>query len=579
MSNANQRIAPKEMIITRTKSAQQKRQLRDKDRSMTKITQLLKSPQSSKTKKRSKNPTIKTEKVESERVEYHPDKLRRRIEQKRVFLRPHYVSRTVVKLNKRKNGTPQKNFLTDAFTPEDPDSRSRSPVFSELSMEEIVRIVEETETLDDEDLMEILTCPSPVWWEEPPDESYVEEAIFKRELVNTKKQKRPKAEMVKRNPKEGKKQMEMAIITKIETKPKTDVNFAKKQNKLENLLGNIKNKAKPKKAYKQNGEHHKFADKLDTNANRMMEDGQKRINNSVNKRKNNNLSESNDSETDPSLHEDALLIDLENIDIPMETDNSNKKHATEIENKSTLALAEAEMSTDVIILEKYGEETEQRDDSYSTCPITKRPKLNEMRSPSDISYSDKSDISSVSGQENCDTISDTNIKFIADEDIDFDCDEKEVTTDAKCTGKDKKDSPLDAKFLKIYRIDQNDKGKTTNKFKNIPEYSTYVQKLMKHDASDETKYDGQLNSFFKKCKNANRKRKKETETKADVTKKAESQLCDCDPKRSTISIAQDDNVKYCLNCSSIFDTEECSYCLNSKQEENSDVQILAGSLT
>jgi hypothetical protein len=49
-----------------------------------------------------------------------------------------------------------------------------SPVFSELSMEEVVKFVEETESLDDEDLMEILTCPSPVWWEDPPDDKYIE---------------------------------------------------------------------------------------------------------------------------------------------------------------------------------------------------------------------------------------------------------------------------------------------------------------------------------------------------------------------------------------------------------------------
>jgi hypothetical protein len=118
------RAASKEMIVTRYKSAQQKMQLRDKDRSMTKITDLLKSPtnKTPKTVKRKikksspnikKDSTAKTNNNDVECAEYYPDKLRRKFEEKRIFLRPKYESRTVVKMNKRKLGTPQKGFYTE----------------------------------------------------------------------------------------------------------------------------------------------------------------------------------------------------------------------------------------------------------------------------------------------------------------------------------------------------------------------------------------------------------------------------------------------------------------------------------
>ncbi|VVD00733.1 unnamed protein product [Leptidea sinapis] len=39
---------------------------------------------------------------------------------------------------------------------------------------DLITQIEEAGGIDDEDLMEILTCPSPVWWEDPPD-GYVED--------------------------------------------------------------------------------------------------------------------------------------------------------------------------------------------------------------------------------------------------------------------------------------------------------------------------------------------------------------------------------------------------------------------
>lgn len=38
----------------------------------------------------------------------------------------------------------------------------------ELSVAELIILFNATEEMTDEDFMEILTCPSPVWWEDPP---------------------------------------------------------------------------------------------------------------------------------------------------------------------------------------------------------------------------------------------------------------------------------------------------------------------------------------------------------------------------------------------------------------------------
>lgn len=137
------RIASKELIVTRHKSAQLKRQLRSGDRSMKKITQLLKSPERSKqpTVDKSNGPQLKTyrnkmltnktspksqnplaahrrscnksprKRIASEsagRKEFYPSKVKRKTNNKTVKLKPKYELTKVVSLNKRKRTTPRK---------------------------------------------------------------------------------------------------------------------------------------------------------------------------------------------------------------------------------------------------------------------------------------------------------------------------------------------------------------------------------------------------------------------------------------------------------------------------------------
>lgn len=135
------RIAPKEIIITRHKSAQLKRQLRSGDRSMKRITKLLKSPPRQPTFTKSnvnspktyKNTTVKQKSspktltplaarqksllksprkrkvtAKCNNAEYYPDKSKRPVIPKRVTLKSKNKLMTVHSLNKRKRTIPRK---------------------------------------------------------------------------------------------------------------------------------------------------------------------------------------------------------------------------------------------------------------------------------------------------------------------------------------------------------------------------------------------------------------------------------------------------------------------------------------
>ncbi|RVE43304.1 hypothetical protein evm_012063 [Chilo suppressalis] len=610
------------MIITRTKSAQQRRQLREKDRSMSKITQLLK-PQSPKTyknikkksprtpeKKRRSTETIDRESNNTDQgsglyKEYYPDKLRRKFEEKRVFLKPKYQSKTVVKLNKRKLETPQRGTLLGGQTQSDDTNtwtcvyEAKSLKFDQLSMEEVVRIVEETESLDDEDLMEILTCPSPVWWEDPPNEKYIEEPIFRRSPVNVQKptvkttnkssEKQTRKAYLKNNSKRAKKTEKLVKAADFITITRTDANFLKKRSKLENLLGNIKNKGFSEPNTKINKDS---SSEITEKVNDKSSDSEK-----VSDKKVKRYSESNESLSDLSFHNEDMLKDLENMDIPMEINSKEKctENQTELDDKVINAKEDVSCenefvshtdNVDVTPIEKYDQ------DNVSLVPpnlprLTKRPKLQE--SPSVKSISDETVISTSSGQENMDTISDTNIRFISDDDIEIlggnnfpqikeikseedlvdttDKDIKILDNNNSSQTKKVENETVDNKevlkalndkkeFITVYKIVSGEP--IGSKLKNIPEYSNYVENLLiEESANEETKCNGQLNNFFKKCKFVNRKKRKELEASRS---EAKSSFCDtCEPKKC-ITVAQEENVKYCLNCSSIFDTDECSYC-------------------
>lgn len=110
-----------EPIVTRTKSAQQKRQHRTKDTKTDKpeltITKSeIKSPKLNKNVICSKvslhkNPVKNN--IEVEQVEYYPNKLKRDICTKKIMLKPKHNFKVIAATNKRKLATPQKGNCTN----------------------------------------------------------------------------------------------------------------------------------------------------------------------------------------------------------------------------------------------------------------------------------------------------------------------------------------------------------------------------------------------------------------------------------------------------------------------------------
>ncbi|XP_063836343.1 uncharacterized protein LOC135085484 [Ostrinia nubilalis] len=756
------RIAPKEMIITRFKSAQQKKKQQEQfglsiqpakkppqppqnlklpqtitkvtqnvpkvtqtatklPQTVTKVTQNISKVQSVKTPdtvQKSKSKKAKGESsvskpsspilIEDDSPEYYPEKLKRAPGSRKVFMKPKQKSTMVARTNKRKFNTPKRGVKSPLpRSPKHTFSQEECPVYSELSMEEVIRIVEENDSLDDDDLMEILTCPSPVWWEEPPDEMYIEEAICSRkpEENATGKKKSPIRERclntLRNSSKLGKKiktqvsdipakpatapesnipDKSAKIATEKPVEVKKDEKFIKKSKKLENVLGNIKNKASKdtdviSKSIKQELITNEEKSQVETSENEAVlaeavksndvpslvetkKDVPKTVENvnkttepvinvkkEVERAKKKKLSESTeDSFGDLNCRNQEMLLDLENMDIPVQEsaaspdcmiiidDNTSKvidlddddkehqddkntdKKATGVGNESDAnndIKADENPSTNIDNQTKLHSETAREIDAESLVPknmppLTKRPKINNTAFASPNSYKSISDdvteSSSVSNTDGMDTISDTNIKYIMDDDLDEVMDNNKIdnikdsnqgTNDPKINVKDEKfelneltilsdtnDPKSKDAYITVYKIMSNEESviKPTNKFKDIPEYSSYVENLIqvetKQEFIDESLENeiqelpvdakGQLNSFFKKCKYANRKRKR-VDPKDKIVDDTE-----CKSPKKSITVVQEDNVKLCLKCSAIFDTEECNFCLKS-QKESKDV--------
>ncbi|XP_045541182.1 uncharacterized protein LOC123722721 [Papilio machaon] len=179
-------VFERSVMLTRFKLSQQKRQLKEKDNGPS-ITQAIKKSPKSSTKKQKQSPIKNKEKsqLNGEKNEFYPNKLKRNKIVNKIILKPkndlkvinwNDVKRKNLQMNikpqnkKRKKGHKQSTCDTN----EDISSSE----YSELDFDEVIRMADQD--LDDEDLMEILTCPSPVWWEEPPDEKYMEGPIVIR---------------------------------------------------------------------------------------------------------------------------------------------------------------------------------------------------------------------------------------------------------------------------------------------------------------------------------------------------------------------------------------------------------------
>ncbi|KAL0808795.1 hypothetical protein ABMA28_012473 [Loxostege sticticalis] len=737
------RIAKKEMIVTRFKSAQQRKQQGEKEQgtkkqtgakvsgNSTKVPQTVtKTPQTAlklpikvtkmpetvtklpppknkqqKKGKPQKSPQKPKEKIpeakspiliEDDTPEYYPEKLKRAQGTRKVFLKPKQKSTMIARTNKRKFNTPKRGIkspLPNQSTCPSERSECQSPVYSELSMAEVIRIVEENDSLDDEDLMEILTCPSPVWWEEPPDEMYIEEAICSRkpEEIATGKTKSPIRERCLNTLRNAAK-----LGNKIQTQnsnPDTNLNdisteikqmkkddkFIKKSKKLENVLGNIKSKASNSDlsgtiikqeelddaTSLQTEIHEKSSDIVGMSSesdviNETIKNDSKNDQDNpesstaavadiiiddetTNKRKTKKLSESTeDSFGDLNCRNQELLFDLENMNIPIADNRDvNSPDCVVINDDNTCKIIDIDALDDKLDHQHNDDNKDSKESSNTNTaksvpnkshleqeskgnitqfikieeslvpknmpPLIKRPKFeNPIISPNSYKSisDDVTESSSISGIDMMDTISDTNIKFITDDDIDdgFDCDHKNKNDEATSqhevddskqetnenSSKDDKKTEFNElavlssindpkskdSYITVYKIVPNDE-RPKNKFKNIPEYSSYVENLMQTESKTETAEDsleneipdipadskGQLISFFKKCKNANRKRKR-----IEVLDKVDTDKNDSHSPKKSITVAHEENVKYCLKCSAIFDTEDCSYCLKNQKD-------------
>ncbi|XP_013194603.1 putative leucine-rich repeat-containing protein DDB_G0290503 isoform X2 [Amyelois transitella] len=511
------RIAPKEMIVTRRKSALQKRQLREKDRSMKNITQLLKSPtKNSQSPKKQKmapkgkiNKKLLQELLPPAEVELKPVKRRPKVKE-RVWLKPKPNFKMVAKTNKRKLCTPRREL--------DPGCSQVEHVQCDSS--DILQLIEDTESLDEEDFLEILTCPSPVWWEEPRDPSYCEKPIFV-----------PTPSQATDNSTEN--TIDKIISNK--TIKDLDQKVVKKRKKLENILGNIKSKRK--------FEHDAGDHKSDT--------------------------------LDIDLLNDEMLRNLEAIHIPIEpSHDAVELKKVKIEKENEVSIKNNSSHSDEVKLEMVPSHIAQNeldtkineDQNVAVKKITSKSDRNELkdlkvpdilpplqRNPMHTtSVLDKIVINSNLMSKDAEKI---NVKFKMDSAIE----RENSTVTSPFFEKSKDDDTISDTNIKfIDKVEDQELDDTSqiilDKIKkffhekkvNKKEYIT-VYRIVDKEEKQELKNDDQskINYFYKKCKNFRKKCDNVDTSKSNSGK--------------TLALANS-NMKYCLNCSSIFETKECHYC-------------------
>ncbi|XP_063544909.1 putative histone-lysine N-methyltransferase 1 [Cydia strobilella] len=701
------KLPNKEVMVTRRKSAQMKRQLRTKDRSMKHITDLLKSPTKetpTKTVPVKKKPspkakqsllqsvqkiqnlpqkTFKLSKVLRKEIllvqdeEYHPNKRKRKLTVNKVVLKPKPNMTVVGEIAgsaKRKYAVPHKaSDKTLQPQPAHTDSAKLSADCVKLSMAEAIQIMDEQ--LTDEDLMEILTCPSPVWWEDPPNEDYIEDALFTRSPPATETK-----EDLPEIPAPMDVDTEEAETETGKTIPipnlgaKSD-KFLKKRSKLEDLLGNIKDKNNKQKAkasndddlvicsnYRANNEAKKDVDSneikdvanneiedvanneikdvanndienVDNNViedvasneiedvanneiedvahneieedvanneiedvanNDIEEDGANNeieedvanneiedvannetddvANNEIKKdvAKNREKTETKLSESDDdiilhnsSMNEDELLKDLENMDIPIaddvividdDDDDFLEKPSTTVQESKK---EDNEITINSVTNKESSKDTEE---VPKNLPALQKCSLSEdMASPKSLD-SLSSRTSGVSSSKDIDSISDTNVRFLIEDEEDRN---KMVTQDNESNKYNNNESTASDKeathdSVTVYKIieEVSDTTYNTNNGNEIAIPNENILNIV----------DAKLNDYFKKCKKVNQKKiKKET----DINKNEMAQNGDtdystvsCDKCKPTFKkVSENENVKYCLKCSSIFDSKDCTYCI------------------
>uniref|UniRef100_A0A2A4JQ55 Uncharacterized protein n=1 Tax=Heliothis virescens TaxID=7102 RepID=A0A2A4JQ55_HELVI len=551
-TNVSPKISPLEPIITRTKSAQQRRQLRNKEKKneKPKLTKPeIKSPKSNKPVIRSKEALLK-EPVKSsveviEQVEYYPNKLKRKLCTKKVMLKPKHNFKVVAATNKRKLATPKRGLKSPTskqgsprhlLSPKRPRQACSSP---ELSMQDMVRIMEETRSLSDEDFMEILTCPSPVWWEDPPDGCYDEDSICTRspEQIPEKSTKDTKKRKITKTKPFNKTNNNTINVEQITIKEiKKDERFVQKKLKLENILGNIKNKTvKPITIVKNTGE----------NRNRKVSDSEGDI-------------------SDLSFNEEEILKNLENMDIPIEPKSNttvpvNIKKEIDVKDIKNEIMEPISSKNDKVVSE-----------DLSSVPI-KSEVTDEINCIIVDEYSDSNKVSK------CDDSLDVESLNIDDDQ----CTKITNVNENSCSISSNKDTKLKqelSNFSKNLEFNKNTEQNTANDannsdkvnttenlsrkstdlseyitiYKIIPEKSKIdsPEKEPKATSSRKTKMDtvkGKLNDFFKHCKNNKRVKKSESPIPAISLTDVKQEIIDNESSDAKIDF-EENRLNGCDSC-------------------------------
>nr|XP_034838773.1 uncharacterized protein LOC117994906 [Maniola hyperantus] len=290
--------------------------------------------------------SVKTNEVKTR--EFYPNRPKRNIEYERIVLKPKHCMKMIggtKSCNKRKLHMPRKEIKrirhnSSSPTPSDNEPKSPKPKnqHTELSIKDMVLLIEEEGGLNDEDLLEILTCPSPVWWEDPPD-GYIEEPIFAR--PKPAEQKSIKNQLLEEQNKEAERRklrdeestlkdnnIENLDVSKLGiTVENRSVNFMNKRGKLESLLSSIRNKVKADNGILKK-EHKKIA--VDLNANND-EKNDKNVNHDSNK--NTESTESKQETIKEIVTEELALKDIEKCD-KIANQNRNKNQRVELKPKN-----------------------------------------------------------------------------------------------------------------------------------------------------------------------------------------------------------------------------------------------------
>ncbi|CAH2217727.1 jg25895, partial [Pararge aegeria aegeria] len=202
------------------------------------------------------------------------------------------------------------NTPSSASSDTDPSPNHHQP---ELSIKDMVLLIEEEGGLDDEELLEILTCPSPVWWEDPPN-GYIEDPIFSRSKPA--EQKSIKSQLLEEESKEAErrkqrdkelesKDPENLDVSKLAINVENrGINFVNRRRKLESLLGNIRNRIKS-----------------DSDGN----NGDKNMTNRLNDRNIDKRGKTDDSNTILNLESKAKEV-KRNTDKALNTNKKNNSH-------------------------------------------------------------------------------------------------------------------------------------------------------------------------------------------------------------------------------------------------------------